>query len=1209
MTELFYVACRDFLSNTAPGRGEEVAITVRVRGRGKVYLEYTEELFNLSENRYERIGTETEKRKGEYEYRTARIVLGDSNVRFHFLCEEDGESFLYDARGRAERADKTKDFILTPGFDTPGWSKGALWYQIMPDSFYNGNVFNDKGNSGLTTENAWGNGHYGGGDYFGGDFDGVVRKLDYLSSLGVTAISLNPVWASTHNAGYGADDLTDVDACFGGDEGLKKLVGEVHRRGMKICLDGVFDYIVPKGKWYNEDGLYPLPGGKEKGDPYYGIFLRDLCGKTIPSFWGQPLIDFSSDFARELIYEGEDSVVKTYLKEPYSIDAWRMDVGNIYEGSDPEHFGNSVDVMRDMRKNIKEVNPDALLITENDLPKMRTYAVNDSKWNYELGVPLRDWAAGKITETAFRAAIDENTRSLPVAIAGSCFNHVTTHDTPRIADTANGDRAAIIAATVFMMGFVGSPSIYFGDENGERGKPYPSMGLAAPVSFGSMDWYPGHRDEEIFSVYSALGKERASDRAFYAEAGYEIVFADDGKKVLVFVRFSGEKLKIVATNRSETACRIFLDLSAYSAEGDFKDILSGNVASFRNGKGEITVFPGGSFFAESGDDRLIDGFICDCVSKTENGAYRIGKRLAFQETGYFAFRLEGDFGSGTEIFVGKTSVSVLREGVSVDGRKVLSGRPQHVEIRREENTEIFADGRQVFCDGKRAPSSTEIAVLSADAVLSVARERKGTPKKVDYSEDGGGFFSCDVGVVENGRLVLQDEETTLPVPSDDFTFTAGIASGEGGIFVTDGVQRLSFGIRGGVCSVTVNGVPFGEGKPDGRIRALKAEKCGTRYRLIALGDRPTVVAEDVRFNLSELFVGLFAAGRCEFLSAFFGDGSVCLRRYLPDEYPLSAEEYAESLTQPRYEIGKGEFLACYGGWSCDTEGESKTSFSGLYGDFTLQFSLESEGADFAAEIGKTVVEVARAREGKTAKREMLFLRRKTSLFLFENGLFLRKTETEDGRLSVGFVGKGKYRLTNVAINRTGRSWTVGRGKSFPMREGFDLSAEWLETAYLCYGKAVQNFAFSVNAKFNRSASVDEGFFSVGFGGKAGSIPESEGVFLRFYKETEKAELLAGGKVLAEKRISAFDNESFYFVLVNVDGRVKVYCAPNENEKKCTLLLDCDTGMKEGGCLSVYNRHTRVFLCDAKLISVRDFSDAEEQIANVRIAPSKHRYMI
>ena len=77
----------------------------------------------------------------------------------------------------------------------------------------------------------------------------------------------------------------------------------------------------------------------------------------------------------------------------------------------------------------------------------------------------------------------------------------------------------------------------------------------------------------------------------------------------------------------------------------------------------------------------------------------------------------------------------------------------------------------------------------------------------------------------------------------------------------------------------------------------------------------------------------------------------------------------------------------------------------------------------------------------------------------------------------------------------------------------------------------------------------------------------------------------------------------------MDGRVKVYCAPNENVKKCTLLLDCDTGMKEGGCLSVYNRHTRVFLCDAKLISVRDFSDAEEQIANVRIAPSKHRYMI
>ena len=70
-----------------------------------------------------------------------------------------------------EKTDKTKDFILTPDFSVPKWSKGALWYQIMPDSFFNGDVLNDKGNSGLTQENAWGNWHFGGEDYFGGDLD------------------------------------------------------------------------------------------------------------------------------------------------------------------------------------------------------------------------------------------------------------------------------------------------------------------------------------------------------------------------------------------------------------------------------------------------------------------------------------------------------------------------------------------------------------------------------------------------------------------------------------------------------------------------------------------------------------------------------------------------------------------------------------------------------------------------------------------------------------------------------------------------------------------------------------------------------------------------------------------------------------------------------------------------------------------------------
>ena len=178
-----------------------------------------------------------------------------------------------------------------------------------------------------------------------------------------------------------------------------------------------------------------------------------------------------------------------------------------------------------------------------------------------------------------------------------------------------------------------------------------------------------------------------------------------------------------------------------------------------------------------------------------------------------------------------------------------------------------------------------------------------------------------------------------------------------------------------------------------------------------------------------------------------------------------------------------------------------------------------------------------------------------------------------------------------------------------MKEGFDISSEWAETAYAYYGKAVQNFAFSANIKFNRSSSVDEGYFSVCFGLKAGDYPENRGAAIRFYKETKKAELTVNGEKIAESDIPAFDNESFYAVIANVNGIIRLYVAPNEYEKNCKLLFEAATDMKEGGCITFFNRQTRALICNAKLKSIDGFSDADDYISNVVIAPSKHRYMI
>lgn len=1226
MTELFFCACSDYLSTTSPESGEIVTVKVRVKGTGKVWAEYSEQLFNVTENDYEIAETKFFERRGEYEYRIAKITLGSKNIRFHFACLDGSEKFIYDASGKTETADKTRDFILTPNFDTPDWSKGALWYQIMPDSYFNGNVLNDKGNSGLTKENAWGNSHCdGGNDYFGGDFDGIIRKLDYIASFGVTAISINPVWIATHNAGYGTDDLTDVDACFGGDDGLKKLISEVHKRGMKICLDGVFDYLVPKAKWYNEEGLYPLSGGLKKGDPYYDIYLRDECGRTIPSFWGQPLIDFSSDKARALIYESEDSIVKTYLKQPYGIDAWRMDVGNIYEGSDPVHFGNSVDVMRDMRKNIKEVNPNALLITENDLPKMRAYAVNDSKWNYELGSPVREWTAKKLKASEFRKLADENTKGLPVAVANSCFNHVTTHDTARIYNTAKGDKVAVMAATIFNMTFPGAPSIYFGDETGTKGIPYPSMGEAAPTSFASMNWFEGDFDEEILSLYRNLGRVRSSDSEFWAVSGYEFVYENDENGLLGFVRFQNGEVKVIVLNQKNELQTVTLDLTAYGINGDYVDCLSGVIARAENGKIELPVFPGGAVYEKNGCSNLIDGFICKGVRKNIFGGYEIKGSLSYHTFGSFCLKINGDFGDFTEITVGKLSIEIKNGQVIADGIVIGKLKNNAIEIQRNQYVSVSIDGVVAF-EYKDVMSSAITVVIASDhAVLAFFRESKPLPLKADFSDYAGNFFAENVGRLENGKLILTDEEAYLPVRADDFTFTA-LFDGNGGIFVSDGTQRLLFAKREDTLKVLLNGVVLSEQATTEKIDALKLEKCGVGYRLLAIGENGEFVVDDnVRFNISQIYIGIVAFGRCEFSSVWFGNGSDTKRRYSPSRFSLSTEKFARDIMQPKYRIEVGDLTSCYAGYAHVGEEPVKLLLDGLYGDFTLCVSVFNRGnakievktSLFGVEFLNDIVKgyssdndsFETTLKDSDRKRNFMLIRRKNSVFVYENDCFLAKICTPIGNVTPTMIGSGDFELTNLSIQRTECSYFIGRGKVFPMREGFDISSEWQESAYVRYERALQNFAYSANIKFNRSACVNEGFFSVGFGAKVGAYPAVEGVNLRFYKETSKAELLVDGDVIAERKIKCLDNESFYLAIVNIDGYIKVYVAPNEFEKRCDLLFDVDTGMKEGGCLYYYNLHTRSLICDARLISVSDFSDADELLYDVKIAPSKHRYMI
>ena len=121
---------------------------------------------------------------------------------------------------------------------TPAWVNDTVWYQIFPDRFCNGdhsidpdNVVPWRDHGSVTNE-----------ECFGGDLAGITSKLDYLQNLGINGLYLTPINESPSNHKYDTTDYTKIDPRFGDEETLIHLVGEAHKRGIRVMLDGVFNH-------------------------------------------------------------------------------------------------------------------------------------------------------------------------------------------------------------------------------------------------------------------------------------------------------------------------------------------------------------------------------------------------------------------------------------------------------------------------------------------------------------------------------------------------------------------------------------------------------------------------------------------------------------------------------------------------------------------------------------------------------------------------------------------------------------------------------------------------------------------------------------------------------------------------------------------------------------------------------------------------------
>ena len=125
----------------------------------------------------------------------------------------------------------------TPFEAPPTWVRDAVFYQVFPDRFATSARVVKPG--ALEPWEAPPSAH----GFKGGDLLGVAERLDDLADLGVTALYLNPIFASAANHRYHTYDYLAVDPLLGGAEAFRELVEAAHGRGIRIVLDGVFNHV------------------------------------------------------------------------------------------------------------------------------------------------------------------------------------------------------------------------------------------------------------------------------------------------------------------------------------------------------------------------------------------------------------------------------------------------------------------------------------------------------------------------------------------------------------------------------------------------------------------------------------------------------------------------------------------------------------------------------------------------------------------------------------------------------------------------------------------------------------------------------------------------------------------------------------------------------------------------------------------------------
>lgn len=503
-------------------------------------------------------------------------------------------------------------------FASSQWYRNVSFYQIFPRSFY------DSDGDGI------------------GDIRGIIQKLDYISSLGVGGVWLNPTFPSPSYHGYDVTDYYGVNPLLGTLNDMKELIEEAKKRNIRILLDLVINHTSSEIEWFKKSELR---------DPFFAdwyVWVKELPKVEGKFGWSKPWtrgnspleVWFFSRVRREYYYSAfwwgmpdlnfrnPNVVNEVYKIARYwlemGIGGFRLDAVRYIIETGPDEgqrdTEESINFLRNFNSFCKKINPDSFLIGE-------VWTANEVVYKYKGSVDgcfdfeLRDVIASTVGFGPKSSRFYEHIRrmkDLTKSVKDWKFFYPfsSNHDLTRVHNLIvrrpdNFERLKLFYTLLFTL--PGNPFIYYGDEIGMINSPYlrGDMAFRDPMVWENSErvgftkgtpWVPVNPDpiinlqyqksnpNSVFRHFVRMSRLR-NEKSVLVNGEVKILENSLSNRVVSFARYDDTNaiLVIVYPFPTETNALIFLDDEIFRlvTNKPLVDLLTGNRLRVTNREFEV----------------------------------------------------------------------------------------------------------------------------------------------------------------------------------------------------------------------------------------------------------------------------------------------------------------------------------------------------------------------------------------------------------------------------------------------------------------------------------------------------------------------------------------------------------------------------------------------------------------------------------------------